>query len=186
MESLRAFLALDLSAEVKARIMGVEESIRRIGADVKLVEQENLHVTMKFLGEIRADRLDAVRGAVEGVRARPFELEARGTGAFPSPRMARVLWVGVGRGSEEAKSIFRQLESGLVGAGFPKERDYTPHITIGRVRSQRGGGQLMEALSAFRSTSFGITLVDRIVLKKSQLTPTGPIYTNILEADLRP
>ena len=74
----------------------------------------------------------------------------------------------------------------MTKAGFPKERDFTPHITIGRVRSARGAGQLMEAMAHFRSTSFGITSVDRIVLKKSLLMPSGPVYSNLLEVDLKP
>jgi 2'-5' RNA ligase len=186
METHRAFLALDLSREVRGGIMELEERVGKAGADVKLVEMDNLHVTMKFLGEIGAERVEAVHGAMKTVREKPFQLEARGTGVFPNPRMARVLWVGVGKGSDETVSIFRQLESGLVEAGFPSERNFTPHITIGRVKSLRGAGQLMDEMGAFQSTSFGITLVDRVVLKKSQLTPSGPIYSNLLEVDLRP
>jgi 2'-5' RNA ligase len=186
METYRAFLALDISHEVRARIMELEERVGQAGADVKLVEMENLHVTMKFLGEIGAERVEAVHEVMKSVKEKPFQLEAKGTGVFPNPRMARVLWVGVGIGSDESISIFRQLESGIMKLGFPRERDFTPHITIGRVKSPRGTGQLMEAMGAFRSTSFGVTLVDKVVLKKSQLTPSGPIYSNLLEVDLRP
>jgi 2'-5' RNA ligase len=186
METHRAFLALEISPEVKGRIMELEEKIKQTGADVKLVERENLHVTMKFLGEIGAERVEAVHEIMKSVREKPFQLEAMGTGVFPNPRMARVLWVGVGKGSDETVSIFRQLESGLAEAGFPRERNFTPHITIGRVRSPGGAGGMMGAMNAFRSISFGITPVDRVVLKKSQLMPTGPIYSNLLEVDLRP
>jgi 2'-5' RNA ligase len=186
METHRVFLALDLSQEVRGRIMELEEEVDRASGDVKLVSAENLHVTMKFLGDIGSGGVKAVHEVMRLVRENPFPMEAKGTGVFPNPRMARVLWVGVGVGSDEVVSIFRQLEAGLTKAGFPKERDFTPHITIGRVRSSKGGGQLMEAMAPFRSTSFGITPVDRIVLKKSLLTPSGPIYSDLLEVDLKP
>lgn len=186
METHRAFLALDLSQEARDRIMELEKRVGSTGADVKLVEMENLHVTMKFLGEIGGEKLEAVHDVMKQVKGNPFQLEAKGTGVFPNPQAARVLWVGVGVGGDEVVSIFRQLESGIVEAGFPKEGSFTPHITIGRVKSGRGGGQLIEAMAAFRSTSFGFTQVDRIVLKKSQLTPTGPIYSNLLEVELKP
>lgn len=184
METHRAFLALDISQEVRGRIMEVEEEVGRSGGDVKLVSAENLHVTLKFLGDVGPPGVEAVRGVMSGVRAKPFPMEARGTGVFPSPRMARVLWVGIGTGSDDVVSVFRQLEAGLIKAGFPRERDFTPHITIGRVRSQRGAPRLAEAMARFRSASFGTTGVDRIVLKKSVLTPSGPVYSNLLEADL--
>jgi 2'-5' RNA ligase len=186
METHRAFLALDLSREVRGRIMELEEEVGRAGGDVRLVSVENLHVTMKFLGDIGSSSVEAVHDAMRSVKADPFPLEAKGTGVFPNPRMARVLWVGVGMGSDEVVSIFGQLEAGLTKAGFPKERDFTPHITIGRVRSARGAGQLMEAMAHFRSTSFGITSMGRIVLKKNLLMPSGPVYSNLLEVDLKP
>jgi 2'-5' RNA ligase len=186
METHRAFLALDLSREVRGRIMELEEELGRAGGDVKLVAVENIHVTMKFLSDIGSSSVEAVHEVMKSVRANPFPMEAKGTGVFPNPRMARVLWVGVGIGSDEVVSIFRQLEAGLTKAGFQKEKDFTPHITIGRVRSARGAGQLMEAMARFRSISFGITPVDRIVLKKSLLMPSGPVYSNLLEVDLKP
>jgi 2'-5' RNA ligase len=185
METHRAFLALDLSLEVRGRIMEVEEEVGRAGGDVKLVPEENLHVTMKFLGDIASPSVEVVHNVMKSVKANPFPMEAKGTGVFPNPRMARVLWVGVGIGSDEVVSVFRQLEAGLMEARFQRERDFTPHITIGRVRSSKGADRLVEAMSHFRSTSFGITTVDRIVLKKSQLTPSGPVYSNLMEADLR-
>ena len=186
METHRAFLALDLSQEVRGRIMKLEEEVGRARGDVKLVAAENLHVTMKFLGAIGDGGVEAVQEVMRSVRWKPFPMEAKGTGVFPNPRMARVLWVGVGAGSEDVVAVFRQLEAGLARAGFPRERDFTPHITIGRVRSARGAGQLVEAMAPFRSTSFGISQVDRMVLKKSLLTPAGPIYSNLLEVDLKP
>lgn len=186
METHRAFLALDISQDIKTKIMELEETVQRSGADVKLVEGENLHVTLKFLGEIGADSVEEIRKTMIGVKVAPFQLEAKGTGVFPNPRMARVLWVGVGKGSEETVSIFKQLDEGLSSLGFRKEREFTPHITIGRVRSGRGNAALMEALGAFRSTFFGSTIEEKIVLKRSQLTPSGPIYSNLLEVDLQP
>jgi 2'-5' RNA ligase len=185
LESVRAFLALDVSAEIKDKLMEVENRVGRSGADVKLVEKENLHVTMKFLGDVTNDAVDKIYEVMRGVREGMFPMEVRGTGVFPNQRMVRVLWAGVGAGSDKVISVFRQLDSGVAQLGFGKERDFTPHVTIGRVRSPRNRDELLRAMEKYSGESFGITVVDKVVLKKSVLTSSGPIYSNLREAELQ-
>jgi 2'-5' RNA ligase len=184
-EVVRAFLALDLSNEIKDRIMDLEGRIGRSGADVKLVEKENLHVTMKFLGDINDETVDKIHGIMKGVRESKFAMEVRGTGVFPNTRMVRVLWAGVGTGSDKVISIFRQLDSGAAQFGFARERDFTPHITVGRVRSQGNREELLKAIEKYAGEGFGTTRVDKVILKKSTLTPSGPIYSNLREVELQ-
>lgn len=184
MEVVRAFLALEVAEDVKERIMELEGKIKASGADVKLVERENLHVTMKFLGDVTADAVERVYEAMKTIKEVKFQLEVKGTGVFPNPRMVRVLWVGAGTGGEKVVSIFRQLDSELVMKGFPMERDFTPHVTIGRVRSHRNKEDLLRAIDEYRGRMFGTTAIDKIVLKKSVLMSSGPVYSNLREVEL--
>jgi 2'-5' RNA ligase len=185
-EFVRAFIAIELPDEIRQRIVVLEDEIAKTGADVKLVEYENLHVTMKFLGDISTESIDRVHETIRGIKASKYRLRAKGTGVFPNSRMIRVLWVGIAEGAEETVSIFRQLEKGLAQMGFPQERDFTPHITIGRVRSPRNREVLINAMDRNRDTEFGITKVDSLVMKKSILTATGAVYSNLREAELEP
>jgi 2'-5' RNA ligase len=185
-EIVRAFLALEIPDEIKEKIMEVEASVGRSGADVKLVEKENLHVTMKFLGDVAPDTIEKVVGVMESVKESRFPMEVRGTGVFPNPRIPRVVWVGVGKGGDRVVAVFRHLDTEIAKLGFRTERDFTPHITIGRVRSPAGRDELLRALDGFKEKPFGATVVDRIVLKRSQLTSSGPIYSSIREVELPP
>ncbi len=186
MEVVRAFLALDLNEAVRARLRGLMDEVQRSGADVKLVEAANLHVTLQFLGDIPADACGAIGGAMRGVRERAFTAEVKGTGVFPNARLVRVIWAGIGSGSGKVSSVFEQLSAGLSGLGYPKERSFTPHITIGRGRSQRNRDLLLRVLERHRETSFGTFEVDHIALKKSVLTPSGPIYSDLVVTKLEP
>lgn len=185
MESVRAFLALEVSEEVKNRIMEFEKEIEAVKADIKLVEKENLHVTMKFLGEIDAGLLDKIFEIMERAKAEKFTMKVEGVGVFPNWRIVRVVWVGIGEGGERIIRIQRALEGGLVGLGFERERDFVPHVTVGRVRSPRNRERLLQVLERYKRHQFGTCLVDRLVLKKSVLTPSGPVYSNLREVEFQ-
>jgi len=185
-EFVRAFIALEIPEDIRGRIMEVEANVSSSGADVKLVEKENLHVTMKFLGDISPETINKVQAAMGSIKGGNFPIEVRGTGVFPNPRRPRVLWVGVGSGGDRVVSIFRQLDGEVAKLGFRTDREFTPHITIGRVRTPRNQNELLGALDRYKTTVFGSTLVERIVLKKSALTSSGPVYSNLWEAELGP
>ncbi len=186
MEMVRAFLALDLNETVRTGLKGLMDEVQRSGADVKLVEAANLHVTLQFLGDIPADACGSIGEVMTGVRERAFTAEAKGTGVFPNTKFVRVIWAGIGSGSGKISSLFEQLSAGLSGLGYPEERSFTPHITIGRGRSQRNRDSLLRVLEQHRDTSFGTFGVDHISLKKSVLTPSGPIYSDLVVTKLEP
>jgi 2'-5' RNA ligase len=186
METVRAFLAIELSENVRQKIVELGKEIVMTGADVKPVEFDNLHLTLKFLGDVSIESVDKIHQAMKNVKSMKYDLEARGTGVFPNVHMARVVWIGVGKGGEESISIFRQLEGQLSKMGFPAERDFTPHITIARVKSARNREGLINAMERNRDTVFGETRVEKFVLKKSVLTPSGPIYSKLREVELEP
>jgi len=174
---IRCFVAVDLAADVVAAIETVVAPIRQVGGDVRWVAKENLHVTLKFLGQISEARVDAVRAALSRcakLRA-PFEVTAMGLGAFPNQRRARVVWVGLD--GPELGALSCGVDEELAGEGFPREARATiPHITIGRVRSPRGWERVLAAMRPYWENSFGKSRVDEIVLYRSDLRPEGPLY----------
>ncbi|MBC7113500.1 MAG: RNA 2',3'-cyclic phosphodiesterase [Candidatus Methanomethyliales bacterium] len=185
MERIRAFLALDISEEVRREIGEFEKEIDSVGADIKLVEIENLHVTMKFLGEIDPNTVEKVYDVMSGLREEKFVMKVEGVGVFPNWRMIRVVWVGIGDGRERIIKIQRELDSGLAELGFERERDFVPHITVGRVRSPRNRDRLVQVLEKYRGHSFGSCVAERLVLKMSKLTPKGPIYSDLREVEFK-
>jgi 2'-5' RNA ligase len=176
-ERIRCFVAVDLASEVVATVAAVTAELRRAGGDVRWVGEENLHVTLKFLGELSPDRLGAVRAAV-GAAARataPFAVAAAGLGAFPTPERARVAWVGL-----EGPALGRlagRVDEALAGAGFPREeRAFVPHVTIGRVRSPRGWSRVLAAMRPHWGAAFGVSRITEVLLYRSDLGPAGARY----------
>ncbi|MGQ9759301.1 MAG: RNA 2',3'-cyclic phosphodiesterase [Candidatus Methanomethylicaceae archaeon] len=185
METVRAFLAFEVSEGVKSRIMEFEDELKECGADIKLVERENLHVTMKFLGEVGKEVLESIYGIMDSLSGGKFEIRVEGVGAFPNLRVLRVLWVGITEGADRVIDIQRYLDDQLVKLGFRKERDFVPHITVGRVKTPRNKENVIRVLEKYRRHYFGTSTVGSLLLKKSVLTPRGPVYSNLKEVELR-
>lgn len=141
---------------------------------------ENLHITLKFLGAVDEGRIDvlaeALRDAVDGHRA--FVLEIVGLGAFPTATRPRVLWAGVGEGLEALAAIAARVERAMSAHGFPREdREFSPHVTLARVREPRRAPDLAEALAAGATRRFGRVAVEAIALMRSDLSPRGARYS---------
>ena len=179
--AVRCFVAVDLEDPDLLDALGrFQDGLRGVGADLKCVERENIHLTMRFLGDVGEGVLEDLQGLISGVNFSPFGMGLRGVGTFPNLRRPRVIWVGITRGVDELKGIFDRLESGLVGMGFrPERRGFSPHITIARVRSGRNRDRLIEEVIALEGRDFGVFEVGHVKLKKSVLTPRGPIYTDL-------
>jgi 2'-5' RNA ligase len=164
---------------VRERLAAVQERLRRVQADVSWVRAENIHVTLKFLGETEPKRLERIRPALaEVARAGvPFSMEVAGVGSFGG-RIPRVVWVGVGEGAEPLTQLAGQVESALARVGFPKEkREFTAHLSLGRVRSPRNAEALLSALQEARGEAFGTMAAAHFELMQSELHPTGSVYT---------
>jgi 2'-5' RNA ligase len=169
---------VDLAPAVHTRIDGVVAVLRACGADVRWVPVGNLHVTLAFLGAVAASRLAPVGRVLERVAAdtAPFELRARGLGAFPDPRRARVVWVGIE--SAALPPLARRIHAGLAEEGFVADaRAFTPHVTIGRVRGPRGWERVRESMESYMGHDFGGTRIEEMTLYRSELTPQGARYT---------
>ncbi len=182
MSSIRAFVAVDIDeGDVVERVVDVQRTIAKVGADVKFVEPNNLHITLRFMGEISPRNLDLAKKALSGLRYQRFRVRLTGLGAFPSVSSPRVLWIGISEGVEQLREL-RGLVEGAVGryAAHREEREFSPHLTIGRVRGPGNRNRLVDVLRQLAGAEFGVQPIDSVKLKRSTLTPRGPIYEDIL------
>jgi 2'-5' RNA ligase len=183
-ERIRSFIAVDLDdTAIKEKIVNAQKDLEQTGADLKLVDAEIMHLTLRFLGEIPESTVQKVKEILDGVRFQSFEAKFLGLGAFPNLNRINVVWVGLIQGHEEMHGIFQQVEPKLRQIGLaPDNKGFSPHLTIARVRSGRNKATLAEEVTKMKDLTFGSMPVTCVRLKKSTLTPKGPIYTTIHEA----
>ena len=189
--TIRAFVAVELSDEVKAHIAAAIEQLRSEQINnLRLVRPEGVHLTLKFLGDIEVSQVPQVAGAMQQVASRhtPFSLTLGAPGVFPNTNRARVLWVGVDGDLRALKSLQAEVEEALTSVGFATERQpFNPHLTIGRMhhRASRSDRQrATDALAAIPLPANQTVAVNNISLMKSTLRPGGAIYQRISEAML--
>jgi 2'-5' RNA ligase len=156
--------------------------LTKTGADLKLVEPKNIHMTLRFLGNVTPSTIEMIFEEMKKVQFTPFDVRLRGVGAFPNLRYPRVAWAGITQGAGQLRSIFEQLEPKLLGLGFaPDPKGFSPHLTIARVRSGRNHVELAKYLSENENFEFGVINAKCLRLKRSDLTPRGPIYSTLKE-----
>jgi 2'-5' RNA ligase len=184
MVSFRGFIAIEI--EPFSILKNFQQDIKKTGANVKLVEPENIHITLKFLGDTPEEQIDDIYEIISSTVAeiKPFEITMKGTGVFPNESYLKVIWVGISP-VDIIASISKTLDEKLATLGFKKEKkNFSPHLTIGRVRSAKNKNELIKVIEKYKETTFKTFQVSSIKLKKSQLTPQGPIYSNLKEVFL--
>jgi len=184
--NVRCFIAIDLSVQVREELRGLIDVLKKHNGDVKWVTPENIHLTLKFLGSTSDDVLPKISESLATLAASysPFSIKVTGTGVFPKGRNPRVIWVGT-ENSQILLALKRDIEKAISSFGFQEEdKEFRPHLTIGRVRSQRGMISTMNALNAYERKDFGTVPVDRIKFMKSELRPAGREYTCLYELTL--
>jgi len=182
-EAIRSFIAFDIDNEtVREKIAETQALLVKTGADLKPVEPKNIHVTLRFLGNINPTTVEKIFEEMQKVQFIPFDIKLYGIGAFPNPRYPRVVWAGITQGADQLRGIFSQLEPQLQRLGFvPDPKGFSPHLTIARVRSGRNKTELANFLKANTNIEFGIIKAECLRLKRSDLTPKGPIYSTLKE-----
>ena len=181
-DSIRSFIAFDVDSDEVLRLVSeVQRKLAETGGDLKLVNPSNIHLTIRFLGDIPPSEVDRIFNEMEEVDFSPFNVEIGGVGVFPNLNRLRVIWAGLRKGADELQSIFRQLEPRLRGLGFKPERRFSSHITLARVRSPRNRTQLTNCITSLKDYQFGVLRLNCLKLKKSHLTPRGPIYSTLRE-----
>jgi 2'-5' RNA ligase len=184
---IRSFLAIEIPRTILKKIEEVEEDLKSSRADVRWVSPEKIHLTLKFFGNIDESRIEPIIQSIEGPTriASPIPLKVRGVGAFPHVKNPRVIWMGLVDGKEVLAYFQKQLERELEKIGFePEERAFHPHLTLGRMKSSKGREALAGRMERHKEEEFGDFQVERVVLFKSDLKPTGPIYTPLRELKL--
>lgn len=176
----RAFLAVDVAEELKMRIGEIQDILKSADAHVKYVEQGNLHFTLKFFGDVGRRKIQRISDIVERTAGdyEPFTMDIKGLGVFPNMNYIRVIWLGV-KNPEIFSNLQETLDREFKKIGFKLERDYVPHLTIGRVKGPRNKDKLIELLSNMEDVEVGPMTVRELRLKKSELTPSGPLYSDI-------
>ena len=174
-------MAIDVEdPHVVSRVSSIQEQLMATGARLKLVELENLHLTLRFIGEVPQETVEGIKRALEGLEFEPFTVRFAGLGAFPDARRPRVIWIGVAEGGQELAELSAKVNRALSKLKLPNpEEEFTPHLTVARVKG--GVGSLPKLLQEAAQVEIGAMRVDRVRLKRSTLTSRGPIYQTIYE-----
>jgi 2'-5' RNA ligase len=190
---MRAFIAISLPKEIRDFLSNIQNQLKSCGADVRWVQPQNIHLTLKFLGEINEGQLNKINVIIEEVTKKlpPFTISINSIGAFPRTSSPKVIWAGIQKGDSKVKIIANELEERIADAdiGIPKEeKTFSSHITIGRKRSSLKIDKLIDGLrkmDLFTKEQGQEFLTSKITLFKSTLTPKGPNYESLKEANLK-
>jgi 2'-5' RNA ligase len=181
METFRGFIAINIKAT--PTMVELVKEIKQTRADIKLVEPKNIHVTLKFLGEVEVDLIDQIEHIIKDSikNIQPFIIKLHGIGVFPSRNYIKVIWIGI-KQVQIIESIANDIDEQLFKIGFKKEkRGFSPHLTIGRVKTAKNKESLINVIEKYSEIEFSKQEVHSIKLIKSDLTQKGPIYTTICD-----
>lgn len=187
MPRTRTFLGVAVSEETRRRATTVQQELAAL-AEVKWVEPPNLHVTLLFLGELDdRDLVQVCKVATAAARREPpFELRVSGLGAFPTPRRPKVLWGGIEEGADSLLRLHAAVSAPLIESGIyrKEDRDYTPHLTLGRANADEDSNRLAPELAKRRHWDGGTTEVDEVLVFSSELRRAGPEYAVLARSPL--
>ena len=179
-KNMRLFVALDIPEELKHKVLEIQKRFDSEKLDIKFVEPENLHITLKFLGEVHQKEIMNIEERIFKIvkEFSPFSINLHGVDYFGNKNYIRVLWINVKKGKEKLIEIINNLNQQLNYIRKDEHRP-NPHLTIGRVRSGKNRERLLRILESVKDMKIGEIIVNEIKLKQSILTPKGPIYKDI-------
>ena len=188
---IRVFLAIDLPGSLQNGLTQVQEFLKQCGADVRWVPVGNIHLTVKFFGNIKESDAEAIEAAAMAVaqKVQPFELHISGAGAFPSIKNPRVVWLGISGQTETLAKLYQGLEQAFATLGYiPEDRPFNAHLTLGRVRrkaSRSDAAQVGEIVASTTVELLAEVPAESFALIRSVLKPSGAEYTTLEEFPLR-
>ncbi len=177
---MRLFVAINIPDNIRNEIKNIQKSLDF--PELKIVEPKNLHITIKFLGEVGESLKDKIIEVLRGIKFQKFEIGLSNIGVFPNEKYIKVIWIGCQ--SSELVEFTKRVDMSLSKLGFELEKDYVPHLTLARVK-KKPPSILHSFLEKYKTVEIDNFLVEKIVLKKSTLTPKGPIYEDIHEILLK-
>ena len=186
-ETIRTFIAVEIPENIASSIRDLQQGLKDYGIDIRWIRPENIHMTLKFLGDVAVVDIDRISGAiykaVDGTAS--ISLKSKGIGVFPGVKHARVLWVGLTGQLEYLMRLQKTLDENLKDIGFSKEkRPFKGHLTIGRIKEKINYKKIVDALTAFRNFESETFIANKIILFKSELKPQGAVYTKLASASL--
>ncbi len=184
MAEFRGFIAIDIP--ILQKISDLINEIKSSGANIKTVEPENIHITLKFLGDTNEEKIDRINEiiltSIKGIK--PFDIKLKSTGFFPNQNYIKIIWIGI-ENTNQMQIIAEKIDEELSKIGFNKEkRKFSAHLTIGRIRSAQNKDNLIQIINKYKDVEFASIKVDKVKLKKSVLTSKGPIYSTLKEAEI--
>ena len=178
----RVFLSIDIDDEVLlSRITHIQSSLDRKSAKMKLVERENIHFTLRFLGDTPHTKIEKIREELLEIRYKPFTIRIHSVGAFPSANRPRVIWVGVSDNAERITDLKLDIDDRLGNLGYSRDRKFHAHATIARVRNVRDRIRIKENIESLAQETVGTMPVECFRMTKSTLTSSGPVYETLWE-----
>lgn len=177
--TIRAFIAIELNENIRNLLAKIQGYLKQLECDIKWVKPQNLHITIKFLGDVALQQLDAIKEGLQTTMTeiQPFAFTLTELGTFPDAKRPRVVWVGIDDQNLQAKKIAELTENTLAQLGFKKEdKKFSPHITIGRIKSNKNLHQLSMEIKRYPLPTDIVQSITHISVYKSTLTPSGPIY----------
>ena len=186
-KTIRTFIAIELPAKIIDGLKEIQDELKDGTNKVTWVKPENIHLTIKFLGDIEADKIDSIAGLLKSAAAknRSFDISVKGVGGFPTIDNPRVLWVGIEEGNVNLSALYNNIEDALSTIGFEKEeRPFKPHLTLGRIKFLKDRKGLKEWIERFKDITLGQYMVDSICLFQSMLTPEGAVHIKLKKIEL--
>ncbi len=181
MSMVRTFIAIDIDDELRSKLAQIRDYIASSKADLKPVATENIHLTLRFIGEIPLAKVEQLCNILDNnLKFKPFKIRVEGLGVFPNIHRPRVIWAGVTNGSNQLLELHETIENLLKRIGIPGSREkFVPHITLARVKGSRNISSLVKYIEQYLNEFFGEMIVREVKVKRSILTPKGPIYSDL-------
>ncbi|MFH1407386.1 MAG: RNA 2',3'-cyclic phosphodiesterase [Candidatus Omnitrophota bacterium] len=183
-DTIRTFIAVELPDELHKELATLQEKLKTAQSDTGWVKPENIHITLKFLGYVTPDKIEAIKKSLDAIakNEQPFALSVKDIGAFPKLSYPRVIWVGIEE-SKNLSALAAKIEDAMEKLGFKKEeRLFAPHLTLGRVKSAQNKDKLVSLLEKTKFASDIAVKASEIILFQSTLTKGGSIYTPLHKA----
>lgn len=187
MSKIRTFIAVELPDQTRLDIANLQKDLASAGLKLRWVKPQNIHLTLKFLGDVDGDKLADICDSITAVSCQHqlFDLQPKGLGCFPGLRNPRVIWVGISGTLEVLRALQSDVENALIPFGFNAEkRPFRGHLTVGRVKSRVSPHKLAEALRTHSDFNSEVFTVKQVTVFESKLQPTGPLYTKLCELPL--
>jgi 2'-5' RNA ligase len=181
---MRLFISIELPDDVKKKIKSILDELAKCDPKIKWVSTENLHITLKFIGEVKEEKVEEIIQRVrDSIRTQSsFTASFSELGTFPGGKYPRVVWLGIEKGKDEISGIVANIDTSLSDMGIEKEkREFTSHITLGRVKEKRANKLLIDKIEKLSLPDLDEIKVDKISIMQSKLTPKGPIYSVLKE-----